>query len=223
MIELDMNSSQSQNRILSYQKAVSLLLEKENQRSWLEWCIEKNIYHFYTEEYVSVIARKLKDIDKSLRNKQRGLKSFNGSTKKIIEVAAGSGVLSSGLRENGIDVLPTDINPPNEKVKKFSAEEVLRKYKPEIVIACWLPIDSNIELKILTTKSVRYFLYVCQSVNGAAGNERIWSAQDWEVTPLPEADKFSLSRYDFVDVSGNIIRHSKTFMLKKDYPFRNNI
>jgi hypothetical protein len=137
------------------------------------------------------------------------------SAKNIIEIGAGLGRLSLALRENGVDIYPTDISPKNNDIEKLSADEALVKYNPEIVVGAWLPYDGNIEIKILNHKSTEYFLYICQVSNGISGNERIWSDRKWEVIPLSEANNYSLCRYDFLSPNGEIVKHSESFLFKK--------
>lgn len=198
-----------------YNQAKTFFTKLEQEDGWIDWCIENNVFHFYTEEYSEALSIELNNADESLREEPRGLFYSN----KIIEIGAGSGLLSLGLQRHKTDILPTDIKPKSKFVEKLSAIEALQKYKPAIVVGAWLPFDANIELEILGYESVKYFFYICQFVNGIAGNEKTWRSSGWDIRPLLDADKFSISRYDFINPKGEIVKHSKTFLFKKKISF----
>ncbi len=201
--------------IPSYNQAKTFFSSLEHEDGWIDWCIENNIFHFYTKEYSEALSKELNKAVQSLREEPRGLFYLD----KIIEIGAGSGLLCRELQRHKADILPTDVKPKSKFVEKLSAVEALEKYKPAIVVGAWLPFDANIELKILSYESVKYFFYICQSVNGIAGNEKIWRISGWDVYSLQDADKFSISRYDFTNHEGEIVKHSKTFLFRKKISF----
>lgn len=208
---------QKNNELISYNQAEIFFREQEQKDYWLDWCIENEVYHYYTQDYIDIIARELKKIDQSLYRNSYRLDPVNGSAsaKRIIEIGAGRGRLSHGLQNKGISIFSTDPEAGNKDVRQLSAAEALQKYNPEVVIGAWLPVDAGIEAMVLDYPTVKYFLYICQVFNGAVGSEKIWQTNKWEITSLPEADKYSLSRYDFTDILGKIVKHSRTLLLKK--------
>ena len=106
---------------------------------------QHNVYHYITKEFVEALVKQINKLN------------IEGN---IVEIAAGNGKLSYWLNKYGIKVSATDIRPKSNEAEEMSALEALRKYKPKLVIASWLPPTSEIGKKILDFESVEAFIYI---------------------------------------------------------------
>src|SRR3989338_1288963 len=96
---------------------------------WFSICKEVELYHVFTEEYVTVLAEIIKKLAVS---------------PPIVEIVAGTGKLSYHLRKRGILVIPTDdlswnlYSRSRGLVENLNHRAALEKYRPQLVIASWI-------------------------------------------------------------------------------------
>ena len=174
--------------------------------SWLDYCERFGIYHLFTEEYVHGLARRIRELNPV----------------RILEICAGNGQLSQALSAYGMDVLATDSGAWEDIVlpgfvERLSAREALRKYAPDLVLGCWVPIDTDIDVQVLRSPSVRHYLYIAGESNGLIGSEAIWREPGRQVEELEEIGPYSLCRSDFLlhITRGDVVTHSRAFLFRR--------
>lgn len=119
--------------------------------------VDNFVYHIYTKEMVNYLSSQISDCT-----------SLSGN---VVEVCAGSGKLSNVLSNTGLSIVGTDILPRNSLVEKLDCMSAIEKYKPETVVASWLPMcDPNgnsleLQKEILSFDCVKNYFEIKNSSN----------------------------------------------------------
>jgi hypothetical protein len=105
---------------------------------------------------------------------------------RVLEVCAGRGVLSRVLRGRGEDWTATDLNPVTDDVVEMDAIEAVRQYKPDVIVASWIPYTSDLDVRLAElAKELGIIMVVIGEGNGGCtGTEALWnrsreSYYDW--------------------------------------------
>jgi hypothetical protein len=170
----------------SFDNALSLLEAADRSDGWLAACEERQVYLALNREFVAALVAQVD----ALRN--RALHS------EVLELGASDGQLALALQQNGISVIATDSNPRAAHVLPLTAAQALRQFQPRTVLTCFPPVDAGIEKAIFDTPSVRDIIYIGPEWNGRVGTDAIWNQPGWTVTPLPQVDRFIVSRLDYL-------------------------
>lgn len=118
--------------------------------------------------------------------------------KKVLEVAAGSGYLSSLLRHGGVSIITTDNMSWSEEdeyaeykntfgeVEKIDAVEAIEKYKDEIdtVLLSWPPFNEKLALNVLE-KCLQYgldLIYIGEDECGCTADDSFFELCDEKCT-----------------------------------------
>jgi DNA-directed RNA polymerase subunit RPC12/RpoP len=162
------------------------------------------IYQFWNREYIECLAREIK----------RRIGSD-----MALEVAAGDGMLSFWLRKYGVNIKATDSGKMYDKIKRRAEVEIIdavsaiRKYKPRMVVASWLPWDEPIDIQIFDEK-VPYIVLIGEEY-GACGSERFWSENYWEKAgykvEYSKCSRWSLCRTDYIRMDSASFHSSTAF------------
>ena len=170
------------------------------------------IFQFWNKEYIECLSRNIKNLVES---------------NLVLEVAAGDGMLSYWLRHYGVNIVATDSGAWYDRIKKHAEVEIIdavsaiRKYKPSMVIASWLPYDDPVDLDVFNTSSqlnIRYIILIGET-NGACGSRKFWEEEYWAkvgyvLNFLDECDRWNYCRTDYFSV-GEIYKHSSTQLYMK--------
>lgn len=209
-------------RLPSYEEVCKALYERELinltpdnwTESWFSTCIRKALFQLWNKEYVEELSVEIKKLV---------------NDKLVLEVAAGDGMLSHWLREYGVNIKATDdmswhnfdrTEYPikiRSEVEKLDAIEAIQKYKPNLVIASWIPYGSDLDYKILKEK-VSYFIIIGEGPGGCTGSEVFWEKYEeegyvWEY--FKEVDKYNICRTDSAIQNIRIYKHSSTALFKR--------
>ena len=176
-----------------------------------------HIYQFWNKEYVQCLAEKIKNL-------------ING--KLAVEVCAGDGMLSYWLRKHRVNIVATDSGEweirPRNNVEIIDAVSAIKKYKPTLVIASWLPYQKEVDIQIFSQK-VPYVILIGESgEGGCCGSPKFWRTkywkkmgyiEDWEY--LSECDRWNICRTDYCYKSYCSFTHSITVLYKRgtEYAF----
>jgi hypothetical protein len=168
---------------------------------WLSFCDKHHIYHAFCREFVKGLAEVLKELE-------------DGNP--MIEVCAGNGKLSYWLRQYGTltyatDDYSEDMIRDTNYVERLSHREALEKYKPRLVIGCWIPYKSSVAIDVLNFPSTKYYLDIGEGCYGCTGVEELWKREDVGTTFFKNVRCWSLSRTDFDIIS----RHSNAVLFTK--------
>ena len=186
-----------------------------NFSRWWDLINKYGIFQFWNLEYIWCLAIEIK------KRVDIGL---------VLEVAAGDGMLSFWLGKHNVNVKATDSGEWYDKVKRRAPVEIIdavsaiKKYKPKMVIASWLPVSKTLDIEIFNACAemrVPYIILIGET-DGACGSLRFWEEKYWrkvgyEEEYLNRCDEYNWCRTDYY--AGNWFRHSSTilFTLKSGY------
>jgi hypothetical protein len=169
-----------------------LLQNNEEHNLWGSLCTHNCIHHAFSEEYVSLLAHEL------LRTGIEG---------RVVEICAGNGKLSHWLRLFGVKSVATDkccrtnIDYDPRYVERIDAVSALERYRPQLVIGCWLPPKSDLASRAIDFPSVTHFLLIGEDDTGCTGGAELYDRQDLHYDPLESVDKFTFSRTQPVEMT----------------------
>ncbi len=77
----------------------------------------------------------------------------------VLEVCAGGGELAGALAAAGVPVVAVDANPPPDgPVRRMTADEALRRYRPSVVLGAFVPFDAGVDERVLACPSLRHYV-----------------------------------------------------------------
>ena len=166
-----------------YDEWLALMEEAERGDGWLAWCESRGIYIGWTPPLIAALGGVLREC---------------AGAGAVIEIAAGDATLARCLADHGLAVRPTDPQPRGTGVERLSCQEALEAYSPEVVLSCFAPLDAGIEERITAHPAVRHYLYIGPLIHDRPGPDGLWKHPGWLRAPLPEADRFLISRLDYL-------------------------
>lgn len=168
--------------MLTFQEDVLTdMIAAEREAGWLAACEQAGRHLIVTRELTEAVA-------KLMRTFLPG---------PVLEVCAGGGELSVALRQHGVALVSTDAEPPaGSDVVPLDAVDALARFQPRTVIGCFVPIDSDIDRTVLAARSVERYLVIAARINGQLGSSGLWSAADWNPSPLPDISRQLITRHD---------------------------
>lgn len=186
---------------LPYAEAIRRLAEEERGGGWLAFCEERNVYQLPVIEWLDALTGEISGL----------------APEAPLEVGAGGGAIGKALRAGGVSLRLTDPRG-GPGVEALDAKGALGAYAPDFVFSCWLPFDSGAQEAILRTASPRWYLAVAQRGPGYSGVEALLDAPGWRARELREANRWSVSRADFLDGvdSGEHVRRGTAYLLERE-------
>ncbi len=107
--------------------------------------------------------------------------------RRTLEIGAGRGLLTSGFKSLGVEVLAIDdlswtgaknlVQGATGLIQNQSALDALKTYQPEVVIASWPTPSNEFEDLIFKTKSVQLYLAINSKHSFASGNWQSYKNQ----------------------------------------------
>jgi hypothetical protein len=103
-------------------------------------------------------------------------------------------------------------------VERAGATETLARHRPDLVIAAWVPADAPVHRPILAHPGVRWYCVIDHRRNGVVGSQALADAPGWTATPLADADRWALTRWDCLSglTHGELIQHGATLLFTRD-------
>lgn len=179
-------------------------------RDWYKLRKEQNIYEFHNRDYIDALAKALTPY------------------RNILEVGAGDGRLSYFLRQRLPDSSIVAIDngswgiEPVFPVEKMEIDEALEKYKPDLVISCWMPYKDDWTPLFRACDSVKGYVLIGETDGGCCGNEELWFGAEGEAPGyikdgfarqnLDELRRLQICRTDYYDDLDDDWRHSATVL-----------
>jgi len=168
----------------TFQSVSDSLSERENinvknyEESWFTVCSKNNIFQIWNKEYIEALSKEILNLV---------------GEDFVLEVVAGDGMLSHWLREHGVNIKATDNmswhkQMPNTRIRitpieihsdveELEAIEAIRKYKPKMVIASWIPYGHDLDCEILD-EEVEYLILIGEGRGGCTGSMK-FCGDDW--------------------------------------------
>lgn len=134
-----------------------------------------------------------------------------------IEVCAGRGVLSYQLHKAGMDIVAID-NGSDEKTRERSFAPVtdtldhrqaLEKYRPRLVVGCWLPSDPEIGQDILNFPSVDYFLDIAEPKGGNSWLTDDYVQNNFKLMHLHNVSRYAIGTSDYFSRDDEAVRFNR--------------
>lgn len=176
--------------LLTFEEAVALL---RNHTGWWSACFntQQPIFQFFNREFVDALAHYLKEKRK-----------ISKSRRIILEVGAGSGLLSEELRKRGINIIATDDGyeeiVPVAPVELLDYHEAIRRFRPNIVICSWMPYQKDWTPAFRRPKYVKEYILIGESYRGCCGSDKTWKYHPgFEEVLLKDISQWSLCRRDY--------------------------
>jgi hypothetical protein len=138
-----------------------------NEFNW--FCERFERYEFLTSTYIDALSAYIKE---------RAVKNKNEESDFIVlEVGAGSGVLSESLqtqlRDENIFILATDPNYWKLKkhfhVDRFDHKEAVKMFQPNLVIASWMPLGED-WTRDIRAAGVKEYVLIGEADGGCCGD-----------------------------------------------------
>lgn len=117
----------------------------------------KGIYCFYSQAFIRALTEMI-------------------AGRNCLEIGAGDGTLSRFLKQQGVQITPTDSHGWDAAIQypdwvvKLGAREALAKYAPEVVICSWPPAQNDFERHVFETPSVQCYIVIGSRHQFAFGN-----------------------------------------------------
>jgi hypothetical protein len=182
---------------------------------WYKLREEQHMYELHNRDYIDALAKILIPY------------------KNILEVGAGDGRLSHFLRQRlpeskivAIDNGSWKIEPAFS-VETMEIDEALEKYKPDLVISCWMPYSADWTPLFRQCNSVRGYVLIGETDGGCCGCESLWFGQTEGEEPgyikdgfvrhnLDELRKLQICRTDYYYDLDDDWRHSSTVLFLRE-------
>jgi len=175
----------------------------ERGDGWLDVCEQESRFLTPTRELVAAVYEFLRSLG-------------DGS---ILEVCAGGGELAEAMGAAGVRVVATDADPPGgSRVIRASADEALRRYRPAVVLGCFVPVDSGVDELVMTFPSVRHYVVLGARIGGLFGADALWNHPSWTRKPLEQVSRWMLTRHDvwLGTRQQPVLRHGEAWHFKRN-------
>ena len=167
----------------TFESQLKAIAAAEQGEGWLCVCDDAGRFLLLNRELVeslAVLLRSLTPVDHA-----------------ALEVCAGRGELAQTLRSAGARVVATDADPPvGSPVVRASALEALRRYRPVIVLGCFVPIDAGVDELVMGFPTVRHYVVLGARLGGLFTSRDLWQAPGWTAEPLDGVTRWMLTRHD---------------------------
>lgn len=165
------------------------------------WASAHHVFQLLSVEFIQELSKKIKEID----------------PETIIEVGAGEGLLGKYLsKELGKDIILTDdyswweredVKINNENVIRMDYKNAIREYKPEFIIASWIPYRKWWTRNFRKCESVKGYILIGEGLGGCTGSELDWKTK-WIRCDCDDVEKFGICRSDHNFCRDIPIRHT---------------
>lgn len=166
------------------------------------WACAHHVFQLLNIEFIQELAKKIKEINPEI----------------VLEVGAGEGLLGKCLsKELGKDIILTDdyswwerenIKINNENVIRMDYKDAINKYRPELIIASWIPYKRCWTINFRKCKSVKGYILIGEGPGGCTGCDADWRSK-WTRNDCYDIDKFGICRSDISFCRDIITKHTK--------------
>jgi hypothetical protein len=179
------------------------LLIAEQGDGWLSACERADRFLLLSRQLVTSLAGVLRSLGHG----------------KVLEVCAGRGELAEALGLEGVPIVATDTQPDRgSHVIRADAAEALRRHRPALVLASFVPIDSGVDERVMRFPSVRHYVVLGARIGGLFGSAALWQSPGWTAEPLAEVNRWMLTRHDvWLGTPGHpVLRHGEAWHWRRN-------
>ena len=136
----------------------------------------------------------------------------------VLEVCAGAGELAEALTSQGASIVATDARaPPESSVIRASAEEALARFRPAVVLGCFVPVDAGVDEAVMACRSVRHYVVLGARIGGLLGSAALWRSANWSAEPIPQVSRWMLTRHDawLGTPERDILQHGEAWLFSR--------
>ncbi|MBN2215986.1 MAG: hypothetical protein JW719_01290 [Pirellulales bacterium] len=194
----------------TFQSRVDEIAAAERNGGWLASCIDAERYFIPCRELAAALAECLRALGKG----------------PLLEVCAGRGELAEALAGRDVRLTATDANPPiGSGVLTLSAQAALQRFRPTVVLGCFVPCDARVDEAVLAWPDVRHYLVLGARVGGELASARLWRTPGWTCRSLPQVARWMLTRHDLWmdDASRPIVQHGEAWCFSRQETCTGNI
>lgn len=158
---------------------------------FFSWCTFHHVFQMANFEFVDELSKKIKEID----------------PETVLEIGAGRGIISNHIM-NILDreIILTDDHSTwednedgqkieNPKVIKMDYKKAINTFKPDLIIACWIPYQKCWTKYFRLSPSVKGYILIGEGRGGCTGCDQDWYAS-WIKHRLDEVEKYGIARSD---------------------------
>lgn len=105
--------------------------------------------------------------------------------RRTLEVCAGTGVWAALLRQHGVQITATDLNPPASTffpVEALDAVEAVKKHQPDVLFLCWPPYAKLTAYNALRAFRGDLVVYIGEDSGGCTGCDKFHALLEAEWT-----------------------------------------
>ena len=133
--------------------------------------VKESSWAIYTTEFMDSLGKMLKG-------------------RRVLEVAAGRGILKRHMQDRGVDWVTTDKCPPprldpyrHPHVITRSASRAIRRFPHDVLFVSWWPYDDpeDVALGEHLVKTDTPMVVVTEGPHGCVGSESFWSDERWDM------------------------------------------
>jgi len=184
---------------------------KTNPANFLNYCHRKNVFEFFTKEYVDALASYILSRKEILKPKGK---------LKVLEIGAGNGALSFFLNKRflGSDVksIATDSGEWNLETGVYPVEniehlEAIEKYSPDVIIFSWMPRNVDITEDFFPVKE-----YILIGAPTCCANPETWlSNKKYKSVLMKDLHKLQICQLDIIGLGLPSKSITKSFRRRK--------
>ncbi len=184
---------------------------KTNPANFLNYCHRKNVFEFFTKEYVDALASYILSRKEILKPKGK---------LKVLEIGAGNGALSFFLNKrfsgSGVKSIATDsgewkLETGVYPVENISHVEAIEKHNPDIIIFSWMPRKVDITLDFFPVKE-----YILIGAPEHCANAKTWlSNKKYKSVLMKDLHKLQICQLDIIGLGLPSKSITKSFRRRK--------
>ena len=188
----------------TFESQLDEIARAEQGDGWLSECERGGRFLVPTQELVAALSGFLGQLD----------------AHPILEVCAGAGELAAALGAAGVSLLATDSDPPpGACLIRASADEALRRYRPAVVLGCFVPIDAGVDRLVMGSSSAQHYVVLGARVGGMLGSASLWEDPRWTAQPIEDVTRWMLTRHDvWIDRRTTLRRGEAWLLCRRDAP-----
>lgn len=186
--------------LLTYESQLEEIAAAERGDGWLSACERDDRFLVPTAQLVDALGEFLRRLEAG----------------PVLEVCAGGGELAGAMRATGVPIVATDADPPSgSTVVRISAQQSLRRYRPVVVLGCFVPVDAGVDRLVLGFPTVRHYVVLAARVGGLLGSAELWRHPDWSAEPIEPLTRWMLTRHDAWIDRRTILRCGEAWHLRR--------
>ncbi|MPZ16916.1 MAG: hypothetical protein GEV06_03205 [Luteitalea sp.] len=191
--------------VAPYSELLAAFAAAEEAEGWLARCVEAGRYLALSVQFVDALATALRRLGQS----------------PVVEICAGDAALAAALGSRGLAVTATDLRPPprtETQVEPLAVDEALRRHRPRVVLASFVPVDTGVDRHVLDCPGVQHYVVLNARLGGECGTVCLWTHPGWTRTPLEAVTRWMICRHDvWLGTERPPLTHGEAWLLSRPH------